>query len=393
MKNHYIFVLGKDIELSRAELQGRCEEVFLDKKRSLLLAKDLLFENPREIPRQPEQLFLDQLGGTIRFAQVLDEYKNKSSLLSAIRDYIQEQKPEGKIHLGVSAFGVHKKMVQEWLASIKGGLKRDNGRNVRLINPFGEAMSSGKVFGEKLLKKGFEFLIWKNEDSYLLGITVANQNIRNYTLRDREKDFRDSKMGMLPPKLAQMLVRFAQPKQDETIIDPFCGSGTINIEAGILGHKTFGSDKSDYFVSQSRGNFDQMAEKFRYDEAWGEFKTSDVIDLDWTKQEGVIATEGYLGHNFTEKPTIERVRNEERKILEMWVKTFEKLEDSNVRRVALCIPHWFIGREKHSFSKKLFAKLEKSSYTPLALFDGQNSYVYARDGAYVGREICVFERK
>ena len=158
MNKHYIFVLGKDIELSRAELQGRCDEVFIDKQKSLLLATNLLFENPRDIPRKPEQLFLDQLGGTIRFAEVLDEYRSKSALLKAMKDHIQEEKPEGKVQLGVSGFGVHKKTVQEWIASVKGSLKRDHGRNVRVVNPFGEALSSGKLFGEKLLQKGFEFI-------------------------------------------------------------------------------------------------------------------------------------------------------------------------------------------------------------------------------------------
>lgn len=389
----YLLVLGKDPILSRRELAGRCDELLFDTDENLLVVENLLMENPREIPREPEQLFLDQLGGVIRMAKIMGEYASLNEVNRAMQDEIQSVKPEGKVQLGVSGYGMHKKKNQEIMAALKGDLKRNHDRNVRLINPFGEVLTSGKIFGEKLLNKGFEFIIWKKGGTFLLARTVANQNIRNYTLRDREKDFRDAKMGMLPPKLAQMILRFADPKDGECVIDPFCGSGTINIEAGILGYPTHGGDKSEYFVSQAQKNYEQMAEKFRFDPTTGTFGVSDAAQVDWARMTGVIATEGYLGENFTERPTLMAIQEQERMIFGLWKKIFEVLENSTIRRVCFCLPAWFVGGTKHSFSKKLFANLAKSSYTPLALFGGQKSYVYARKGAYVGREICVVERQ
>lgn len=46
------------------------------------------------------------------------------------------------------------------------------------------------------------------------------------------------------PKFARLLVNFAHVKNDDTLIDPFCGTGSIIIEAGIVGIRSIGFDIS-----------------------------------------------------------------------------------------------------------------------------------------------------
>ena len=70
----YLLILGRHPELSRAELRGKLDEVFYDEEKNLLIAENLKFINPRELPRGEEQLFIDQLGGTIRMAEVVEEF-------------------------------------------------------------------------------------------------------------------------------------------------------------------------------------------------------------------------------------------------------------------------------------------------------------------------------
>ena len=46
----------------------------------------------------------------------------------------------------------------------------------------------------------------------------------------------------LHPKLARALVNLSSIKKGETLLDPFCGTGGIIIEAGLIGAKILGSD-------------------------------------------------------------------------------------------------------------------------------------------------------
>ncbi|MDR0913299.1 MAG: TIGR01177 family methyltransferase [Methanobrevibacter sp.] len=48
--------------------------------------------------------------------------------------------------------------------------------------------------------------------------------------------------GSMSPKLARAMVNLSKVKKGETILDPFCGTGGILIEGGMIGAKLIGSD-------------------------------------------------------------------------------------------------------------------------------------------------------
>ena len=48
--------------------------------------------------------------------------------------------------------------------------------------------------------------------------------------------------GSMSPKLARCMVNLARVKEGQLVLDPFCGTGGILIEAGIIGCKVVGSD-------------------------------------------------------------------------------------------------------------------------------------------------------
>ena len=72
---------------------------------------------------------------------------------------------------------------------------------------------------------------------------VGVQDIDAYARRDQVRPARDARVGMLPPKLAQILINLCGELNDGArILDPFCGTGGILIEAGLIGCKVVGSD-------------------------------------------------------------------------------------------------------------------------------------------------------
>ncbi len=60
----------------------------------------------------------------------------------------------------------------------------------------------------------------------------------------------------LHPKIARALVNLSQVKKQQTLLDPFCGTGGILLEAGLLGAYTVGSDIEQKMIDGSQKNLD-----------------------------------------------------------------------------------------------------------------------------------------
>jgi len=60
----------------------------------------------------------------------------------------------------------------------------------------------------------------------------------------------------LHPKLARVMVNLSSIKRRETLLDPFCGTGGILIEAGLIGARVVGSDIEDKMVEGCKKNLD-----------------------------------------------------------------------------------------------------------------------------------------
>ncbi|OIQ05162.1 MAG: hypothetical protein AUK59_04875 [Candidatus Altarchaeum sp. CG2_30_32_3053] len=104
-----------------------------------------------------------------------------------------------------------------------------------------------------------EVMCMYSEDSYFAGIN-----------KDREKFVRRLPMNRpfnvpitMHPKLARTLVNLARVKEGSQILDPFCGSGAILIEAGLMGMKIFGRDINKYMIHGCRKNMDFYGVRYR----------------------------------------------------------------------------------------------------------------------------------
>jgi tRNA (guanine10-N2)-dimethyltransferase len=60
--------------------------------------------------------------------------------------------------------------------------------------------------------------------------------------------------GVMMPRIARTLVNIAGVRQGSRMLDPFCGTGGILIEAGLLGAHALGSDFDPLMVMGSRQN-------------------------------------------------------------------------------------------------------------------------------------------
>src|SRR5262249_8047041 len=148
---------------------------------------------------------------------------------------------------------------------------KSSGRTVRLVPNQTAELSTAQVIHNKLTSpNGWELVLVRSGQQTIIAQTVSVQNIDSYTVRDRGRPKRDTRVGMLPPKLAQMLINLAvgpaefehiapelsgdvclQPEDNAklraaranfTVLDPFCGTGVVLQEALLMGYRAYGSD-------------------------------------------------------------------------------------------------------------------------------------------------------
>ncbi len=75
--------------------------------------------------------------------------------------------------------------------------------------------------------------------------------------KERESETRPySRPVSIPPREARCWVNLSGIEKGESLLDPFCGTGGILMEAGLIGCKVYGSDSEADMVSGSRINLD-----------------------------------------------------------------------------------------------------------------------------------------
>jgi tRNA (guanine10-N2)-dimethyltransferase len=52
----------------------------------------------------------------------------------------------------------------------------------------------------------------------------------------------------MPSKLARAMVNLAQPRKGDLVLDPFCGTGGILVEAGLIGCRVLGFDAKPHML-------------------------------------------------------------------------------------------------------------------------------------------------
>lgn len=95
----------------------------------------------------------------------------------------------------------------------------------------------------------FDIRIFIDQNECLISIRLTNQPLQNRSYKTL------SKLGSLKPTIAASMVRLAtNQKKDLTIVDNFCGSGTILCEASLLNHQIYGGDIDPNSVITTQSN-------------------------------------------------------------------------------------------------------------------------------------------
>jgi tRNA G10 N-methylase Trm11 len=260
----YFFVLGNNPALSAAELFA----VLKVEESAVVAASPELLVLELETAPDSEKL-MRQLGGTVKFgvieAEVTDATPDKiEEAIAALPHFNTMEIHTSRIVFGLSVYGLTadacaNRRLPSQLKQVGLNLKKrfaENGASVRWVpNVDGPSLSSAAVSHNKLAQDGTEIVVAEKSGLALVGRTLAVQPLDDFSARDFGRPGRDTVQGMLPPKLAIMMLNVAGTVAGTTIADPFCGSGTVVTEALLLGAaKVFGSDKNSSAIKDTTTN-------------------------------------------------------------------------------------------------------------------------------------------
>lgn len=374
---------------------------------------------------------ITHLGGTQKIAQLYDTIADKP--WPAVEDYLAhtlptqlQDMPERKIHLGLSVYGmkVSPKQLQRTGLTIKKAL-RQAGRSVRVVPNKHAALSSAQVFHNHFTdENGAEIVIVKASDKRLyIGKTIAVQDIDAYRLRDQQRPKRDAKVGMLPPKLAQIIINLAVGEssvvsrqspvvsrqkrgtrdkgqgttQPTAVLDPFCGTGVILQEALLMGYHAHGTDIDPRMIDYAQQNIiDWLPKHCDVDTANTSLEIGDATTHQWVKTRAfdTIAAETYLGRPFSAPPkpdVLQKVMQDVDTIHKKFLQNVAEQTQPGFR-LCLAVPAWQINNQVHHL--KTLDSLEKLGYTRQSFVHARNSdLVYRRPDQVVGRELTVLTRQ
>lgn len=134
-----------------------------------------------------------------------------------------------------------------------------------------------------------EIFIDKDNNSLLKTIWV--HDFAHWIEKDRHMPRINAKAGMLPPKIARSMVNLL-PISDtagKVLLDPFCGSGRVLVEAAELGYSVRGADISNDQVEDTQRNLQFLGIE-------GEVIVQDAVHIsEKFNNIDAIVTEPFLG--------------------------------------------------------------------------------------------------
>jgi tRNA G10 N-methylase Trm11 len=370
----YSFTLGHQPHISTAEIEAVFSQQKIKYKIISSTKNNLLVETTDELNATE---LINRLGGTIKISERIEQNLTKlNEINNCIINFLIVSQPEGKIIYSISGIDAREAALQ-----IKKELK-SGGRSVRYV----EAKNSATILHNKLVEKQGDFNIIDNS----VFVTRALQPFEEFSERDYGRPGADSESGMLPPKLARILINLSQANLKQTILDPFCGSGTILMEALAMGFTNIiGSDISEKAITDTKQNLAWLSEKISIKSSLT-ISVSDVLALDKSIPKNsidCIVTEPYLGKPLKGNESQETLEKQVTELKKLYTRAFQSfakiLKTKGV--VIFIIPRfrwkndWIVIPCLDEIKKAGFKHLPFSSTEPYLL--------YSRPGQHLGREI------
>lgn len=424
----FIALLGRQPDLSLAELSA----VYGSSKVHRSGQHAALVDTP--------SFDITALGGTVKAGRVLATLREHDATIHGVDHWIRQRYAakllarSGKITLGISAYNWHTspRELQKIGLGLKSMFKKQS-RSLRLVPNTDIALSTAASHNNKLGlsdKKVELLLVCLDDGSLAIAESCGAQNITAYAKRDRERPRRDAFVGMLPPKLAQIMVNLAvgaeayargattsslaashcmsadtqtaecaksciasplaEPIAQQHILDPFCGTGTVLQEALLKGYCVHGSDLSQKMIDYTIENLSWLKATHKNTGTMLSIRQGDATTHQWVEapQLTAVVCETYLGQPFSAPPKPEKLKEVVGNCNHIISGFLRNIHGQLHPDTPLCIavPSWQSG-DGHFTRLPLTRQLHELGYTQL----NTTPLRYHRPGQVVARDILLLK--
>ncbi len=374
----YYFLLGNTPKLSVLELE-------LLTKEEITPISDHLFSltTAEEIDISKLQ---NQAGGLVKTYQQLSQLETDSTseIEGKVTAYLLQQ--TGKVIFSVSNLS-SLDLPKVNLTNIKKELAANNIKSRYL-----ESSKDGLHAAVLTHQKVHELVIIQENNKLYLAKTISIQDIDDWSKRDRSKPYADRKKGMLPPKVARIMVNLTKELsglEDIKIYDPFCGSGTILMEGLVMGCEVTGSDLDPIAVSGTQDNLDWLIKEYDLNLKTPMVRRQDVSQLNNTLAKDkvdAIITEPFLGKP---KPKEHELKNIFKGLYRTYLGAFKNWTQILRPNGMVVIIFPLVETKSHTYDlNKLIDKLSQLGYTTVS-----EPIVYSRPQAIVKRQLNFLRYK
>lgn len=367
-----LFVLGRSPLLAFSELQTYFPH-------ARLLDSDIAY-----IPDTIDvSYFIATLGGTVKIASVIgtSDTIDANLLCNFFLPYVHDN----KITFGISRYSAISRQVKEAL--------KEHGVVARYVESENNELSSVVIDKQHVQ----EIIIVRTKDSFVIGKTLAVQDFSEWNARDWDRPAVDPQKGMLPPKVARMVVNIAKKyiKNDNPVlVDPFCGVGTILSEAQLVGFITIGADIDSGALQKAETNIEWIKQRYAITRQ-SIFVQSEAVLLSTKISVPIdaIVTEPFMGNpkltEYNSKPSMDKVQNTIKGLEKLYIGSLKDWHSLLIASgiVIVALPEYNIDGKKY-FVKKVIDRCENLGYT---LAEGP--YEYSRPQAIVKRQFYVLRKK
>lgn len=293
---------------------------------------------------------------------------------------------------------VKEKELQELLADVKiiGIQNEANGKHLK--NTIGiRRYKLVDIFhtDREIKNKGKEII---NLENGLYGIVEQYQNIELYEAVDFGKPGRSMEMGMMPAKLAHIMINIWLSNilhnsdlniENICIYDPFVWSWTTGMLANYLGYDFIGSDINTSYAEQNAPR--RKTTKFYTPDKQFEIFKHDIIQplkagiIDDKKKEGVlIVTEWRLWPIVTKTTSAEDIQKFQAQVLKLYQSFLERVQALWWAVAVFTIPYYV--QQENSLEQKI-----TEYWTKIGLHIETIPEIYSREWQQIGRKIMIIK--
>lgn len=428
-----VFIPGKNWTLSLAELIAFLE-IREYKFKILSFSKEYFIVR---FEKKIDPSIIDGLGGIIKIGEIkatfstdiLDkaivqkdkpskkEIENIFADTTIIDDLISSTK---KIFFGVSVYSSEKrfrkitKASQRFFGSIIKRKLSEQGQKSRFMGFSKDRkmpqLSHVEVLKKALISNNAELIIGIGKNKIWVSTTKAVHNPFEFQKRDVYKPIQRKIFG-IPPRLAKTLINLSSCNQGNSLLDPFCGVGTILQEGLLTKSKVIGVDINPWCIKSAERNLEWLSKEYELTKPDYRVLQGDIKDL--SKKIGYneidcVATEPDLGPALRQIPTTPYAKkiiikldnlysiflNETYKVLRkdgrcVFVTPYLKTRSGQIVTMNVDEKAKNIGfRRVFPFQRENFEKISSTKEEILKI----NSLIDTNERHKIGREIHIFQK-